>query len=207
MLLDVSRGILVDRPHAGKVHGLEFREGDGQLLAQLERRMAAEIGEPLALFFGHVIAVLLVRFRDCGEPRGAARGVLSDVPHGGAQLVVIADGVLGLFFRIWLAARSLARAQERRIKDLLLRFGVDFQERGEPRPDGAERGWVAAVDLLEDGKKPPLLVVVIEDELGDVDGRYSFRPPLSRFRAEEATSPSEIVVTRGNQAHAGRSYR
>jgi hypothetical protein len=91
--------------------------------------------------------------------------------------------MLGLGFRARLAARAAPYPQQLGIEDLLLSLGVDLQERSQPCPDGAERRMVAAVDLLEDGEKPPLLMVVVEDQLRDVDGCLSSRLACSLFRA------------------------
>ena len=61
-----------------------------------------------------------------------------------------------------------ADAQQRGIEVALLGLGVDFEERRQPPPDHAQRIDIGAVDLLEHGEEAALLVVIVEDELGDV---------------------------------------
>lgn len=51
----------IDRLHARQVVTCEANEIDSKPMAKLERRMRSEIGEPLPLFFRHMIAVRLVR--------------------------------------------------------------------------------------------------------------------------------------------------
>jgi hypothetical protein len=83
---------------------------------------------------------------------------------------MVAYGVLGLVLGVRLAAGAFSYAQQRRIEELLFRLGVDFQKCREPRPDGAERPRVGGIDLLENREQPPLLMVVVQNQLGDVDG-------------------------------------
>ncbi len=47
---------------------------------------------------------------------------------------------------------------------------MQFEERGQPPPDGGQHPGLGAVDLLQDREQPPLLMMVIEDQLGDVHG-------------------------------------
>jgi hypothetical protein len=60
--------------------------------------------------------------------------------------------------------------QQFRVEDLFLGGGVHLEKRGEPRPDSTQSRGVGAVDLFQDREQPPLLMVVIEDQLGDVHG-------------------------------------
>jgi hypothetical protein len=115
-----------------------------------------------------VLAVGLVRRGDGGEPALAADAVARDLGDGVADLVVVLDRVLGLGAGARLAAGAGADAQQRGIEVALLGFGVDFEERRQPPPDHAQRIDVGAVDLLEHGEEAALLVVIVEDELGDV---------------------------------------
>src|SRR5204862_3275014 len=94
--------------------------------------------------------------------------VPGDLSDGVADLVVVLDRVLGLVVGARLAAGAGADAQQGRIEMSPLGFGVDLEERREPRPDRGERLGVAAIDLLQDREQAALLVVVDEDELGDV---------------------------------------
>jgi hypothetical protein len=70
----VAFRIPVDSRDASEVPRLEEGEGDGQVMALLQPGEAAEVGQALAFFLGHVIAVGQVRRGDGREPAVAAGG-------------------------------------------------------------------------------------------------------------------------------------
>jgi hypothetical protein len=94
--------------------------------------------------------------------------VARDGRHGIADLVVVPDGVLGFVGRIGFAAGAFADAQQGRVEDPFLGLCVDLQKRRQPRPDRTQGAYVGAVDLIENGELPALLVVIVEDQLRDV---------------------------------------
>ncbi len=79
-----------------------------------------------------------------------------------------ADRVEGLVFRGAAAPGLDAHPQQRGVEDLLLRRGVQLEERGQPAPDRTQGVRVGPVDLLQDREEPALLVMVVEDQLSDV---------------------------------------
>src|SRR5690348_1800470 len=119
-LTDVTFRILVDRGDAREVPRLESGEGNGQVMALLQPGEAAEVGQALAFFLGHVIAVGQVRRGDGGEPGVAAGLVLGDLGNRVPDVVVVADGVQGLSLCPGPLPRGQAHLQQRGIEDRLL---------------------------------------------------------------------------------------
>ena len=74
------------------------------------------------------------------------------------RLVLDALGVAG----------GAADLEQRGIEELLLGLGMDLEEGRESGPHRGKRVTVRGVDLLEHREQPALLVMVVEDELGDV---------------------------------------
>src|SRR6516162_7422627 len=72
-LADIGFRVLVHGRNAGEVARLEGGERDGQVVPLLEPGQAAEVGQALAFFLAHVIAVGQVCRGDCREPAVAAR--------------------------------------------------------------------------------------------------------------------------------------
>ena len=70
--------------------------GDGQVMALLQPGEAAEVGQALAFFLDHVIAVGQVRRRDGGEPAVAVGPVPGDLGDRVPDVIVVADGVQAL---------------------------------------------------------------------------------------------------------------
>ena len=104
------------------------------------------------------------------------------------DVVVVPDRVEGLVFRGPGPPGLHTHPQQRRVEDLLLRRGVQLEERGQPVPDGAQGLGVGRVDLLQDREQAALLVMVVEDQLSDVHRmlsllRESFSQPRTRAPA------------------------
>ena len=53
---------------------------------------------------------------------------------------------------------------------LLLGLGVHLEKGRQARPHGGQRVGVGGIDLFHDGEQPPLLLVIVEYQLGDVHG-------------------------------------
>jgi hypothetical protein len=81
---------------------------------------------------------------------------------------VVSDGVQRLCLSASQAAGQLVHFEQFGIEDRFLGGGVQFEERRETGPEGAQRAGVRGVDLLEHGELPALLVMVVKDQLGDV---------------------------------------
>jgi hypothetical protein len=141
----------------------------------------------LALFFGHVVAVGLVGPRDRVIPAVAADLVISGHGDRVADVVVIADRIYGLGLRAD-AIDAFAHAQQFRVEQLLLSLGVHLEKCGQPRPHSAQRRGVGVVDLFEPRKQPPLLMVVIKDQLGDVHS-----PPVGGLVRWRPDDPVDLV--------------
>jgi hypothetical protein len=45
---------------------------------------------------------------------------------------------------------------------------VHLKKRRQPSPDGGQRPGVTPVDLLQDREQPPLLVMIVKHQLGDI---------------------------------------
>ena len=85
--------------------------------------------------------------------------------HGVADVVVIADGVQGLFLGV------LAEPQQLRVEDPLLGDRVHVQSGGERLPHPLHRGhvqWIPRLQIVQVGELLTEPGVIIEDELGDV---------------------------------------
>ena len=153
-------------------------------MASLQPGQAAEIGQALAFFFGHVVAVGQVRGGHGRVPVIAAyrvpRGFRDRVP----DLVVVVDGVQGLTFDPRLSPRGDPDLQQLGVEDRLLRRRVHLEEGRQPSPDRGQRLGVRPVDLLDDREQPTLLVMIVKDQLGDVH-----RVMLRRQRGSLAWQP------------------
>src|SRR4051812_9950577 len=156
-------------------------------MAQGERGSAPEVGQAFALFFRHVVAVLLICRRHRGEPASGAHRMPFDCSDRVADLVMVADRMLSLVLRIRFAAGAFAHAQQSGIEDLLLRFGVNLKEGRKSPPDGAERARIARVYLLQGGKLPPLLVVIVQNQLSDVHFHAFAMGVPRRLNAQEVS--------------------
>ena len=93
------------------------------------------------------------------------------------DLVVVADRVQRLCLGTGLPHGHQPYLQQRRIEDRFLGGGVQLEEDPQPLPYGGQSRRVRPADLLQDREQPSLLVVVIEDQVGDVHSS-----PLSAFR-------------------------
>jgi hypothetical protein len=85
---------------------------------------------------------------------------------------VVADGVLGLL-GLGGVAQPLAQLEQLGVEEQLLRLGVHLEHGRQPAPEDAEGAAVGPVDLVEHREHPPLLVVIVEDHVGDVHGAPS----------------------------------
>jgi hypothetical protein len=83
---------------------------------------------------------------------------------------------------------------------------VYLEECGEPIPHSAKSGGIGAVDLFEDREEPPLLLVVIEDQLGDVHGSpIGMVSGMITGLGDRGLSPrGEYLQHRGAQRHPCR---
>ena len=179
MLRDPPRGARLDLAHvgdrifvhdrnSGEVPRLEGGEGDRELMAALQPGQAAEVGQALAFLLGHVIAVGQVRRTDGGEPIVGADLMARDFGDRVPDLVVVMDGVEGLSLHPGRPVCGQAYLQQGGVEDLLLGRRVQLEEHGQPVPYRGQHPGIRAVDLLQDRELPPLLVVVIENQLGNV---------------------------------------
>src|SRR5262249_33296172 len=74
-------------------------------------------------------------------------------------------------------------------EDLLLGRGVQLEEGGQPAPDRGQRRRVGPVDLLQDREQPALLVMVVEDQLGDIHRARLTGPHAARgWRVDQGES-------------------
>ena len=96
------------------------------------------------------------------------RGLGDRVP----DLVVVLDRVLRLALGALGVPAARADLQQPRVEELLLGLGVHLEQDRQPLPDRGESGRVVG-ELVEQRERPPLLVVLGQDQLGDVHaGRY-----------------------------------
>src|SRR5579872_7596858 len=72
-----------------------------------------------------------------------------------------------------------AYPQQRRVEDLLLGRRVQLKERGQASPHRRQHRGVRTPDLLQHREQPPLLVVVVKDQLGDIHASSSQPATLS----------------------------
>jgi hypothetical protein len=177
VLLDVALRVLVlDLQVADRMLRLERHETDGDVVAEREARVPAEVGEVLALFLGHVVVVRDPRVDDRLPPGVRADLMCVGRLHGVADLVVVLDSVLDLVFDVVGVRLAGAELQQMRVEEALLGLGVHLEEDREPLPQGRQRlggvdgvGGVGCVaQLVQVGEHPPLLVVLEQDHLGDV---------------------------------------
>ena len=138
---------------------LSSKAGPERLVAML-----AEVRDDVTLLFGQmrVIGVAALEHRlPPGIGTGFEPGGCSDRV---ADLVVVADGVVGFLGRL-----VAAFLEQDRVKDLLLGASVDFQQVGKRLPGGGERACATGVaqvpQLHEPAAEIPMLV---EDKVGDV---------------------------------------
>src|ERR1022692_3514849 len=169
-LSHVGGRVLVHRGDAGEVLRLEGREGDGQIVAQLELGETAEVGEAFAFFLGHVITVGQIHRGDRGVPFITTDLMAHDRGDRIPDVVVVVDRVEGFVLDAIRTARAHPYLQQFGVKDLLLRRGVQFEERRQPFPHRAQSSSVGTADLFQDRKEPALFVMVVEDQLGNVHG-------------------------------------
>ncbi len=94
------------------------------------------------------------------------------------DLVVVLDGVERFSLHPGRAVRGQPHLQQDRVEDGLLGRRVQFEERSQPVPDRRQHPGIGPVDLLQDREQPPLLTMVIKDQLGDVQ-RSSLAPAFS----------------------------
>jgi hypothetical protein len=137
----------------------------------LQGSVPAEVSHPLAFLLGHVIAVRLVGGRNCCEPTIRADLVICRLGGGVADVVVIADGVLGLVLGIVLLVRATTHVQQSGVEDLRVGLGMQIEERGEPLPERGQSRGVAGVKLVEQREQPALLMMVVEDQISDIHAR------------------------------------
>jgi hypothetical protein len=168
-------------------------------VAALQAGQPAEVGQALALLLGHVVAVGQVGRADRGEPGVAADRVPRHLGDRVPDLVVVVDGVEGLSLDPGGAARGQAHPQQLRIEDLLLRGRVQLEERRKPGPQRGQHLGLGAADLLQDRELPALLVVVVEDQLGDVHGpsrgRRRVQVPTITHRSPARYRSSSLAIT------------
>src|SRR5690348_16893305 len=115
-LADVAFRIAVDGRDAGEVARLEGGEGNSEVMALLQPGETAEVGQALAFFLGHVIAVGEVRRGDGGEPVAAAGPVGGHLGDRVPDVIVVADGVQRLPLCPGAPARGQADSQQRGIE-------------------------------------------------------------------------------------------
>ena len=126
--------------------------------------------------------------RDRLPPVVGADLVLAGRADGVPDLVVVLDGVLDLVVGRRSSAGALAELQHLRVEEPLLGLGVHLQERCSRVPDRGQRCGVARCDLVEVGERAPLVVVLAQDDLGDVHGG---RPTPPGGRPEPEEEPGE----------------
>ena len=100
---------------------------------------------------------------------------------------MVVDGVQGLVPHSRLSPPGDPSLQQRGIEDRLLRRRVQFQERAQPRPHRRQRSGVRAPDLLQDREQPPLLVMIVKDQLGDVHQPSRYTEDNSTPATKQAT--------------------
>src|SRR5881227_1111282 len=83
----------VDGGDPGEVPRFVGGEGDRELMAALQAGQPPEVGQPLALLLGHVVAVGQVRPRDRAEPLIGTHLMASDLRNCVPDLVVVLDSV------------------------------------------------------------------------------------------------------------------
>src|SRR3954447_552393 len=176
-LLDVGLRVLVPDGDACVVPGLEGQELHRDLVPGLQVRVVPEVEQVLPLLLGHVVVVGLPRIPHGGPPLLAARLVPARRPNAVADLVVVLDRVLDLVVDVALGV-ALPEREKSGVEEALLRLRVHLEQHFQPPPDRGEPGAIVAGHLVKDGEGPPLLVVLLEDDLGDVHARHP--PPAAR---------------------------
>jgi hypothetical protein len=137
-------------------------------VALLQPCHAAEIGQPLPFLFSHMVAVGQVGARDSRVPAVTTDRMARHVRDRVPDVVMVVDGVQGFILHLAPAPPRDPGLQQRGIEDRLLRCRVQFEERGQPAPYGGQRADVRPVDLFQDREQPPLLVMIVKDQLGDI---------------------------------------
>jgi len=137
-------------------------------VAFLKPGQPAEIGQPFAFLFSHVVAVGQVGARDGRVPLVTADRVPGHVRDRVADVVVVVDGVQGFVLYFSSPLPGDPDPQQRGIEDRLFRRRVQFEERAQSSPHGGQRAGVRPVDLFQDREQPPLLVMIVKDQLGDI---------------------------------------
>jgi hypothetical protein len=126
VLADVLVRVLVHHGHALDVRRLERGEADAEAVPQLEVDVAAEVRQALVLLLAHVLVVRHTRGVDALPPAFRADRVRGGVGDAVADVVVVADGVLGLL-RLARVVQAFAQLEEFRVEDLFLRAGVRLE--------------------------------------------------------------------------------
>src|SRR5450631_331075 len=188
VVLDVACRILVFGVDAAGVLRLEGGKGNGDLVAKLPVGVMAEVGEVLPLLLSHVIAVGLLCLGDGLPPVLATDRVLRRLLDGVADLVVVLDHVGDLFGSAVLSAGAGPDLEKVWIEQPLLSLGVHLESDTQACPDGVERIGVGSVDVVQVREHAPLLLMVVEDDVGDVHGYLERRgcvgvsQSMSRYR-------------------------
>ena len=148
---------------AVRVLGIELQPELAEAGSQFRTRVLTEVRQRLVLLLAEVLGVLLAGPSDRIEPGVAADLFLARVRHRVLDLVMVADRIVGLVFRVLL----VALLQQRRIEHGLLGLRVRVQACRERLPHSGE--FRHPVRVVESGELAAEPLVVVHDERGDVD--------------------------------------
>ena len=165
-------GVLVDDRDAVDVGGLVRGEGDGDAVPGVEVDVPAEVGQALVLLLAHVLVVGLaggVDARSTSRPMPTGCFAASMIPSRMSLWSPIASLVSSTSSS---SCRRSAQRQQLRVEELSSACACTSSIADSRVHSVAERRGVGPVDLVEHGEHPPLLVVVAENQLGDVHGGH-----------------------------------
>src|SRR6185437_6844242 len=145
--------------------------------------------------------------RDSRIPRVGADLMPRDVRDCVPDFVVVVDSVQRLVLYPGPAPRGDPDLEQHGIEDRLLRGGMRLEKRREPRPHGGQRFGIRPVDLLKDREQAPLLVVIVEYQLGDIHSSPISDGHLPRTGAAPAAPGSTLARSGAREASGTEPVR
>ena len=77
---------------------------------------------------------------------------------------------------------------------------MQFQERGQPSPDGGQCPDVGPVNLFQDREQPALFMMIVKDQLGDIHD-----PPYCTETAPALATEQEPMLRPGSSSSFGEA--
>jgi hypothetical protein len=163
MGLDVAAGIDVgvDVDVIGDIADLQ-EEPRTELRSVAGLHVRAEVGQRTPFLLGHVVAVGSASLDDGAPPAIGPHGFTAGGSHGGADLVVVPDGITRL------VGTARPDRQKLRVEASFLGGGMPIERIGEPRPQSLEAAGRVTAQVVELGEATAELTVLIQDDGADV---------------------------------------